>query len=91
MRITLTTENLSKLLIEASRMGAKEVLIEAGRYNDEISQRRAWSIYGRGIIESMRLRGLISRNQGDGRNAKIMYKRSEIDAVIQAEKLQKWL
>jgi hypothetical protein len=87
MTINLDTFELTKLLTEASRQGAKQVLAETGLLKDDISQRRAWTIYGRGIIENLKNRGLIHRNGGLGGNSKCTYSRSEIDAALQSEVL----
>ena len=84
--ITLDAYQLKALLMETARVAAKEVLSENGLLKDEISQRRAWEIYGRGNIESLRNRGLITRTGGLGRNSKCTYKRSEIDAVIMTQR-----
>ncbi len=87
--INIDTFDLKNLLEAANRHGAKQVLIEQGLLRDSISQRKAWELYGRAIIESLRNRGLITRtvgvgsNRADGKdNSKSTYSRAEIDAAV---------
>ena len=86
MNINISIADYKELLFEASRQGAKMALSESGLYRDEISQRKAWHIYGRGYIENLLNLKLIKRNSGLGGNSKCTFSRLEIESALQAQK-----
>lgn len=55
--------------------------------NDEISQRQAWSEFGRRRIDNMVGEGLLRPKRiGAARNSRVMYSRLEILAALDAER-----
>jgi hypothetical protein len=83
MIINTDTFEFKQLLTDVAQLGGQQALIGAGLYKDTISQNKAWDIYGRGIIENLRERGLIHRTGGlNGKNSKCTYSRTEIHVAL---------
>jgi hypothetical protein len=83
--VSMEEHELQNLLIGAVRLGSRQVLVEYGLLKDEISQNRAFEIYGRGKIESLLDKGRIHRIGGKGGTSKHKYSRMEIDTALIAE------
>lgn len=88
MNCLISPEDLKELLHQTALQAAQQVLAENGVLKDEISQRRAFQLFGRSNIESMRATGVIKRIGGLGGNSKCLYSRSEIESAIKTKHIR---
>jgi hypothetical protein len=91
MEVTMSKTMLTQLLSEASELGAKRALAEAGTIKPFISKQEAYKKYGKANVERWILEQLITARKDGGHSAKWRIERSEIDAVAMASNRPSYL
>lgn len=64
------------------KIAALEALENVGAYNDSISQRKSYKIYGEGKIKALVRENKISRHKTGERNSMAYYSRKEIETAL---------
>jgi len=77
---------LRQMLKDAVEHGIKACLIETGQDKPFISQRRAWKIYGKSLVELWRANQIITPEQHGGGNNMIRYSKLELDRAYKTHK-----
>ncbi len=76
-------DDIKSLLESAAEIGALKALREAGIYNDEISQREAYRIFGAANVKSLVEQKKISPIRiGKSKNSKIFYSRLQLKTLL---------
>lgn len=85
--VTITTEDLQRMLTAAAEAGAAKVAAMLRPEEDLLSQREAWAIYGRGTVEGWVESGLVRpRRGGTAANSKRLYSRADLQTLATAAK-----
>ncbi|MBQ7689810.1 MAG: hypothetical protein IJT30_01260 [Muribaculaceae bacterium] len=84
--ITINHNDLQALLTAAAEAGAARIAAMLSPEADLISQRKAYQLFGRGVVEAWIERGLIRpKRVGEAANSKRLYSRSEMHALATAD------
>ena len=86
--ITMSTNDLQRLLDETAVLAAKKALSEVGLMKDEISYREAVRRYGKWFTDHYTAGRLTGIKKGVGKNAKMHFSVAEIESLQSAEVLR---
>jgi len=74
-----------KTLEAVAEVSSMNTLVKTGIYNDNITQRRAFALYGEGKIKKLYNENKIHRKPTGEGNYKVMYSRIEIETALITE------
>lgn len=77
---------IKTLMMSMAELGTSNTLKKIGITKDEISQRRAYELFGEAKVKTWINRGLISRVKCGERNSKVTYSLIELELVEKLEK-----
>lgn len=86
----MSFRDLMGLMQEASELGAKRALIEVGEIKPFISKSKAYSLYGRGVVQRWVEEGLI-RPSKDGKQASWRYSRAELELLARTSNVATYI
>lgn len=88
--ITLTKEELMSMLTQAAKVAVAEYMALQDPRTDLVSQRIAYSMYGRERVSYWIERGLVTNRgrTGDGRNSKILFSKMELQNAEYADRVK---
>ncbi len=81
MDVLLTLDELSKIIADASELGAKRALISTGALKAFLSASQAYKIYGRSNVDRWIKEGLISPQKDGDKNTAVRLDRMLLESI----------
>ena len=72
---------LREIIIECTKIGSQQALMDAGLTPQFISQRKAYDLYGEGRVKRWVAEGLVHRKKDGDNNSTVRFDKQELSAV----------
>lgn len=72
---------LRNIIMECTKIGSQQTLIEAGLTSQFLTQRKAYELYGEGRVKRWVAEGLVHRRKDGDNNSTVRYDKLELSAV----------